>query len=148
MNSRKGPKISRFFPFLPTDTSGHREQTTSWRTGLYGDGKTALAAAGLFFGPEKKVKRQKAKGKRIAAAFVAALFESPALCRHSANVEGRGAAGSRCDVSQFQNGTALLCLAVTELRGFARILVRDAIVPHSGSVLRIQTGSHDANSDL
>jgi hypothetical protein len=43
----------------------------------------------------------------IAAAVVAALFESLASCRHSANVDGRTAVGSRCDVSQFQNETAL-----------------------------------------
>jgi len=48
MNSRKGLKISPFFPFFPPGRSGHREQPKSWRTGLYGDGKTALAVAGRF----------------------------------------------------------------------------------------------------
>ena len=35
------------------------------------------------------------------------FFELPASCRHSANGDGRGAVGSRCDVSQFNNVTAL-----------------------------------------
>jgi hypothetical protein len=52
--SRKALRVAHFGPFWPTGRSGHPEQTKSWHTGLYSDGKTALEAAGRFFGEKRQ----------------------------------------------------------------------------------------------
>ncbi len=125
----KRAKKVPFFPTLSRRTGAHRARAKVMAHWLLWQRITASAANGADFwsgSREEKGKRKKAKGKSIVAAVVAALFRIagivPALCE----CRRSRAVGSRCDVSQFQNETALPCQAVAALCEFARILMRCA----------------------
>ena len=71
---RKAANFSRSFPLFPPGRSGHREQITFWRTGLYGDGPAVWRPRGE--------KSQKAKVRRRRS--------SPQLFRMPASLVGSG----------------------------------------------------------